>query len=884
MASIFLYVLITVLSFISLGLLGWVYYLKYKAKYTREKYAFAALFAFIFLAGLGISSILYQTPWIAILKVVEHLTGISLVLETSKPVWSEQVLIFLFIGYIIWNIQRTFTNWNNKISVNHNNQKKRHDRVFFVQEGLNGLLRKHSEEQLKIYEPIDHSKHGCALEVPNDNLAWRIQAIELLTLHWHNYYQFLIENDEGWHARENCWIGKNVKEDKTTAVLCCRENPNSKQRQGFANYVNSLGINLIQCELIIITQDGDSERTHPLADDVLIHQYSEAWFLNNLVDFRDYFLDLKRRVKVDHLPDSDLVISDIYVPSKIKDDDNKKINKNLEDYLKQWLAEPGQRQLALLGEYGQGKSTGSLVFSYHLMQKFNGQPPRIPILLELRGKSPKTLQPLELLSIWAKDYRIDPKALMKLLQAGRLLLIFEGFDEMAEVSNAEARFSHFRSLWRFCYPKAKILITGRPNFFLDDQELKALLGVDVSTATGAYVQALYLQPFDQSQIANSLRAAPDTNRQEIIRMSEREKKFNDIVSRPSLLYIVNQLWNNPELKKEINSAGVIGLFIKHSYKRQTEKVRGGKEFMILSEAEREYFMDGIAVYMATKKLPNQITLPDFNDIVEKLYEVIPDDISAQGNALGSNTYKPLKIRLQDNEEPLEAVETDVRTYGVLVKDLTRTNALKFPHKSFLEFLFANYATKRLTNKDDASMSAIWATTYAEPKDLVNMLESLEFTGELLHLTKDRYKNKENLLKHLFDIVEGQNFITNIIPRKAKIISGIPSRHFKRIRISSLLLLIIMTIMMMKLLLLLSLLLSTVIIIMMMIIDIVIDIVIMRNKNKICLWFLLSIILGIKRKDIQDLYGKEISDNILPELAKKFNAGVFLDKYDYFSDD
>jgi hypothetical protein len=71
--------------------------------------------------------------------------------------------------------------------------------------------------------------------------------------------------------------------------------------------------------------------------------------------------------------------------------------------------------------------------------------------------------------------------------------------------------------------------------------------------------------------------------------------------------------------------------------------------------------------------------------------------------------------------------------------------------------------------------------------------------------------------------------------------------------------------------------------MMMIIEIVIIMPLMRNENKICLWFLLSIMLGVKRKDIQNLYGKEISD-MLPELAKKFKAGVFLDKYDYFSDD
>jgi predicted NACHT family NTPase len=358
----------------------------------------------------------------------------------------------------------------------------------------------------------------------------------------------------------------------------------------------------------------------------------------------DYFLNLKNRVEFDCLPDSELKLPDIYVPSALKGEDNQEIAEDLETYLQNWLNEAGQRQLALLGEYGQGKSTGTLMFSHHLVQQYNGKPPRIPILVELRGKSPKTLQPLELLSVWASNYRIDPKALMKLQQAGRLLLIFEGFDEMAEVSDSEAHRNHFCSLWKFCYPKAKILMTGRPNFFLDTHELRALLGIDQSTATSPYVQALYLQFFSQAQIEASLRTATAQNRQEISQLAAQDDKFYDIVARPSLLYIVNQLWDKSELRarqQDVNSALVIGLFIQHSYKRQTEKIRDGRQFMVLNEAERSYFMDGIAAFMAKEKLPNQITLDKFNQIVEQLYAVIPEEFFLQGNALSGNTSRPL---------------------------------------------------------------------------------------------------------------------------------------------------------------------------------------------------------------------------------------------------
>jgi len=53
----------------------------------------------------------------------------------------------------------------------------------------------------------------------------------------------------------------------------------------------------------------------------------------------------------------------------------------LEAFISAWLGDHERRQLALLGEYGQGKSTASLLLSYHLMQRAaSDATTRIPIL------------------------------------------------------------------------------------------------------------------------------------------------------------------------------------------------------------------------------------------------------------------------------------------------------------------------------------------------------------------------------------------------------------------------------------------------------------------------------------------------------------------------
>jgi len=95
---------------------------------------------------------------------------------------------------------------------------------------------------------------------------------------------------------------------------------------------------------------------------------------------------------------------------------------------------------------------------------------------------------------------------MKLIVAGRAVLIFEGFDEMAEAGDVESRLNHFRALWRFCYSGSKVIITGRPNFFLDDQELKAALGVGGVSGSLPYCDPLYINFFDEARISSSLRS------------------------------------------------------------------------------------------------------------------------------------------------------------------------------------------------------------------------------------------------------------------------------------------------------------------------------------------------------------------------------------------
>uniref|UniRef100_UPI001C4030C3 hypothetical protein n=1 Tax=Candidatus Thiosymbion oneisti TaxID=589554 RepID=UPI001C4030C3 len=52
-------------------------------------------------------------------------------------------------------------------------------------------------------------------------------------------------------------------------------------------------------------------------------------------------------------------------------EDYEPLGQDLEAFLRDWMQESSQRQIAVFGEYGQGKSTGSWLFAYHLIQNYD---------------------------------------------------------------------------------------------------------------------------------------------------------------------------------------------------------------------------------------------------------------------------------------------------------------------------------------------------------------------------------------------------------------------------------------------------------------------------------------------------------------------------------
>lgn len=680
-----------------------------KKQEVRESYAFKCLASIVTLVGLAIAAVSSrQGLGDQIFGLIAEIFGHPVAADTPAPV-SEKALIIFLVAFAVHTIYNSHKTWSGAISAEEVNRiRMQHSNSLLYQafeEGKRIVKKKPKQRQFTEETRID------PVAVPDEpNLVWYDRARELFEL-WMPLTIFLRKDMLGWDAHSKCWIGENRRDKSKIFLFCVTEHPSDIELQSFSQFA---GAEAIQKDNVFVVYKNENGTRSTFSEKKYLNRIcllSEEYLYSVIVDFSDYFTDIQSRVEDEFFPGTDITLEKIYVPSAVTTsitDGNIK-SENLGQYLSSWASKPAGRQIAILGEYGQGKSTAALMFAYEAIKSglsYSGG--RIPIVLELRGKSPVNLSTLEMLAAWGHQYRLQASALMRLLVDGRLILILEGFDEMSNVSTAEARIGHFRSLWQFSYPKSKIIFTGRRNLFFEDKELQVVFKDSSNGSINGFCEALYLKPFDIQKIKQSLRWTDALTSDGIVSAAQSNSQILDIVSRPSLLFIVASLWSELGqllVNGRLTSAQVIDKFILHSYERQEAKEKD-LNFMALTTTERRFFHEGLAVYIGSHEATNQITNTDLTAAIERLYATYPDGINVSPNVALETSRAPLKSRIEDYEDAISAICTDVRTHGILVNDVGQRDAFRFAHKSFYEVLVAKAHASILVNIEPIFYNAI----------------------------------------------------------------------------------------------------------------------------------------------------------------------------------
>jgi len=461
-----------------------------------------------------------------------------------------------------------------------------------------------------------------------------------------------------------------------------------------------------------------------------VRVFSKRHLLKDGLKLTAYALDLVRRFNTDVLAGTAATLKDTFVECHVHRK-NDQTRYPLSQVLSDWLTDKSRRQLALTGEYGRGKSTAMLKFCSDWAERFlqfGTINERVPLLIELRGQNPAESDPLTFLSGWASRYGLDPKQLLNLIQAGEAILIFEGFDELRHAGRAYDRHEHFNELWRMAYPGTKVIFTGRPYFFLDEDEKNESLRANVTG--GAYTQLWELAELTPDEVRRVANGFGEALGSKIMSAAEANPAFFEIVSRPSMLPVVATIWDKIEDYRnngnDLTSAILIEHYIRAIYERKEEEIRiqlqkdlasSGTSYLLLPRAVREIFTITVIWTMAKREARNTIRREKFDELIREVYDEVRGIAQMRGvDPMISEQVRAFEERFREETraDRLERVCNEVATAGLFVSDPAGgPNNLRLPHKQYYEYIIAK---------------AGWIILYKKRSELARLLSGGQSIG------------------------------------------------------------------------------------------------------------------------------------------------------------
>ena len=150
----------------------------------------------------------------------------------------------------------------------------------------------------------------------------------------------------------------------------------------------------------------------------------------------------------------------------------------IDRYIDRWLENPVTEHVSILGEFGTGKTWFAFHYAGKCLQayrdaKSKGMPrPRLPLVIPLRDYA-KALNVENVLAGFfytQHNIRLNSDVFDRLNRMGKLLLIFDGFDDMADKTDPQKMIDNFWELAKVITPNAKVVLTSREEHFVTAQD------------------------------------------------------------------------------------------------------------------------------------------------------------------------------------------------------------------------------------------------------------------------------------------------------------------------------------------------------------------------------------------------------------------------------
>ena len=212
-------------------------------------------------------------------------------------------------------------------------------------------------------------------------------------------------------------------------------------------------------------------REHALRRGLRLRSFAE---FQGLLDLSEYVAEQTARLRTDRRYPPGL-----YVPQRFREADRSgRIHDDLVAELMRLLAADHGRFVLVLGDFGRGKT-----FALHeVARRIPAELPHLtPILIELRALD-KAHSVDGLVAAHLANHGeevIDLKAFHYMLRQGRIVLLFDGFDELVTRLTYERAADHLDTLLRAAEDKAKIVVASRTQHFKSQSQILTALGEKV---------------------------------------------------------------------------------------------------------------------------------------------------------------------------------------------------------------------------------------------------------------------------------------------------------------------------------------------------------------------------------------------------------------------
>jgi WD40 repeat protein len=275
-------------------------------------------------------------------------------------------------------------------------------------------------------------------------------------------------------------------------------------------------------------------RAEALRRGIRVRSFTE---FQGLLDLRDYVAGQATRLQADQRYPHPL-----YVPQRFRDLESASgsAGDDLVAELLRELAVDTGRFILLLADFGRGKTFALRELARHIPARL---PYLIPIYVELReldkAHSVDGLVAAHLAN-HGEDV-IDLKAFRYMLQQGRIVLLFDGFDELATRVTFDRAADHLQTLLAAAEGRAKVIVASRTQHFKSDTQVFTALGERVGLLPGRRV--LGIEDFGEDQIRAYLRNwyGEERKASERLRLISGIEDLLGLSSNPRMLSFIAQL-------------------------------------------------------------------------------------------------------------------------------------------------------------------------------------------------------------------------------------------------------------------------------------------------------------------------------------------------------